>query len=332
MKRLVTLLLVAAVSLSLCACGQTDPRIEKYENYQLIIECLENGDYDKALDIIEGWAGQHSEGSETISAAVPTEPTKPALTPEQIAWQTDAVGTWIPSENASKDGHTGFTVKADGTCTVDGKDYTWEIGHSSKTSTQITVLDGQTKAHMLQLSVNSDYGYKTATLFTYKDDSVAHSTNGTYYRNEDYTVVEITNDNWQDYFEVKEVISLRKNAFGEINQFCGSNYFRLKDTYGAVNANLSTGGVEYKYVSTCQDVTVDLTNKTYEPVGKVKNTSDHNSTTEMHNSTDANNARFYGVSIGGFTASDVDKDLTDTVWRPMDIEIRRVQATLYIVK
>ena len=330
MKKVVALILVLVMTLSLCACGQTDPRIEKYEKYQLIIEHLESGNYDKVIDIVEGWAGQQSPSSATISSAA-AESTEPALTPEQLAWQADAVGTWIPDKTASKDGHTGFTVNADGTCAVDGQSYTWQIDYATKTVGQINVLDGQTKVYVLQISVSSDYGYKRASLFTYTDAQNGQSTNGSYYRSEDYTVVEITGDNWQEYFEIKEAVEASENAFGEIDQFRSNTSLRLKDTYGAVNATLSSGGVEYKYIHTCQDITVDLENMTYEPVGSVRNTSDSGSTTELGNNTAFNDARYYGASIGGFVAGDLDKSLTDTVWRPVDIEIVRIQATLYLV-
>lgn len=332
MKRVMTLLLVAAMSLALCACGQTDSRIEKYEKYQLIIEHLEDGNYDKVIDIVEGWAGQHSADSATISGTVSTEPTEPALTPEQLAWQTDAVGTWIPDESASEDGHTGFAVKSDGTCVVDGKDYTWEIGYATQNSAQINVLDGQSKVYMVQLSFNAERGYKRATMSTYTDGNSFTMTNGTYFRAEDYTVVEVTNDNWQDYFEVKEVNSLSENAFGEVDKFRSARYFRLKDTCGTVNSTLSSGGVEYQYVSTCQDVSVDVTNLTYTMVSEVKNSSKQNNTTGLGYWTDNNGAFYYGASVGGFVASDLDKYTKSTVWHPADLEILRVQATLYIVK
>ena len=330
MKRLVMLLLVAAVSLSLCACGQTDPRIEKYENYHLIIECLENGDYDKAIDIIEGWAGEHSEDSATISS-VATEPTKPALTPEQLAWQADAVGTWIPNKTASEDGHTGFTINPDGTCTLDGKNYTWQIGNSTETGTQITVLEGDAEAYMLRLSVNSDYGYKKASLAPFADGHASNILAGSYYRNEDYTVVEITSDNWQDYFEIDEVLAAGKNAFGEFENLRSQRCFRLKDAESIVNAGLSSGAVEYKYVSTCLDVAVDFENMTY-TAGAARNATDCNDTEKLGYVTAPDNTQYYGVSIGGFVASGLDKHKLSTVWRPMGIEIVRVQATLYIVK
>ena len=85
-------------------------------------------------------------------------------------------------------------------------------------------------------------------------------------------------------------------------------------------------------VSTCQDITVDLENKTYVPVGEVKNTSENNSDSELEYSVDCNGERYYGDSIASFCANDVDKNTTDTVWRPMNIQIHRVLGTLYVVK
>lgn len=335
MKRVIVSFLVVVMSLSLCACGQSgsDAQSELYEKYQGIIDNLENGHYQNAIDLIENMAEQNSgDANADADSDHKTDSDKPVLTPEQIAWQNNAVGTWFPDESASKDGHTGFTLKDDGTCVVDGKDYTWTIGNASETNAQIEVLDGQTKVHMLQFSLHSDFGYKKASLYTYSDAYSAHSTNGTYYRDGDYSVVEITNDNWQDYFEIKEVISVKENPFGEISQFYGYTYFVLKDTCGVANVALSSGGVECQFVSACQDVTVDLTNLTYAPVGEVHNTSQRNRTSEWSSSTDFNGVRYYGASIDSFWVHDVDKSLTDTVWRPVDIEILRVQGTLYIVK
>lgn len=324
MKRVITLLLVAALSLALCACGLLPNN--KYQKYETIIDNLENGNYDNAIALIENMA-QQSSGSESE-----TDPTEPALTPEQIAWQTNAVGTWTPNENAVKDGHIGFVIKADGTCTVDGKNYTWAIGNASETGARIDVRDGQVMAYELHISVNENYGYKQASMNVYMNENSIQSTTGTYYRSEDYTVVEITSENWQDYFEVKEVIKLQENSFGEVDEFWGYTYFRLKDTSAAVNSILSSVAMEYSSVSTCQDITVDLTNKTYMPVGEVKNTSDNNSDTELSSSVDCNGERYYGAGLASFCANDVDKNTTDTVWRPMDLQIHRVLGTLYIVK
>ncbi len=330
MKRILVLLIVAGLSLSLCACqSDLDPK------YQAVIDQLEDGNYQNAIDLIENMAtldkGENNE--KNAGDAVEEDSNKqPELTQEQIAWKEKVVGNWFADDRATEAGHTGFVVKEDGTCTIDGKAYTWKMGNASPTSAWLEVWDGQSKLYGLQISINGNYGYKRASLFQYTGEHNSTSTDGAYYCAEEYDVIEITSDNWQEYFEVKEVVATNKNAFGEVDRFFGVTYFRLKDSYGTVNAALSFGGTEYQYVSTCQDVTVDLTNMTYTPVGDVHNTADSNSTSEWHQTTDSNNTLYYGITVGSFVVYDINKSLTDTTWRPMNIQILRAQGTLYVVK
>lgn len=330
MKRIAAFLVVAALSLSLCACQSgVDPK------YQAVIDQLENGNYQNAIDLIEGMAqtdkDEHS-GNTSDENKEEEDDTASGLTPEQSAWMEKVVGTWLPDKYATEAGHTGVAVKQDGTCTVDGKAYTWKMGNASTTNAWLEVWDGQNKLYGLQISINADYGYMRASLFQYTGEHNSASTEGAYYCAEEYDVIEITSDNWQEYFELKEVVATNKNAFGEVDRFFSVTYFRLKDSYGTVNAALSFGGTEYQYVSTCQDVTVDLTNMTYTPVGDVRNTSDSNSTSEWHQTTDSNNALYYGITVGSFVVHDVNKSLTDTTWRPTNVQILRAQGTVYAVK
>ena len=46
-----------------------------------------------------------------------------------------------------------------------------------------------------------------------------------------YTTVEITLDNWQDYFEIKPMATFNKNAFGEVEAVFRSWYFCLKESW-----------------------------------------------------------------------------------------------------
>lgn len=323
MKRITLLALVAVMCLSLCACGQN----KTYEKYQTIIDNLENGHYQNAIDLIENMAQADSAGSNTESTSK-----EPALTPEQIAWQTKAVGTWLPDKSAMEDGHTGFVIKDDGTCTVDDKNYTWTIGNAAENSARLDVRDGQAMAYELHLSVHTDYGYKQASMNIYLSENSLQGTSYRFFRQEDYTVVQVNTENWQEYFEIEELLSTEVDAFGDVNDFCGHIYLRLKDTCGNINVSLSSGGVEYQGVSTCQDITVDLASMTYVPVGDVHNTSDYHESEKMAKYIDSHKETYYGVSMGSFCAYDVDENPTDTVWRPMNIEILRLEATLYIVK
>ena len=334
MKRIAAFLVVAALCLSLCACQSgVDPK------YQAVIDQLENGNYQNAIDLIENMAtldkGENDEnnnGGNAGDAGVEDSNKQPELTQEQIAWKEKVVGNWFADDRATEAGHTGFAVKEDGTCTVDGQSYTWTIGNASETNAWVEVKNGQTNVYGLQFSKHIEYGYKRATLFEYTGEHNSTSTDGVYYCTEEYNVVEITTGNWQEYFEIVEVCNGVKNAFGEINDFSCATYFRLKESCGKVNSAISYGGTEYQFISACQDVTVNLTDMTYVVAGEIRNTSEHSSVTEWHSSTDGNNTPYYGVTIGSFRAYDVNKDLTDTVWRPTNIQIPRVEGTLYLIK
>ena len=335
MKRLAAILLVAALSLSLCACAQEklDPK------YQAIIDNLENGNYQNAIDLIENMAtldkGENNEnnnGGNSGGEAMEDSNKQPELSQDQIAWKAKVVGNWFADSRATEAGHTGFVVKEDGTCTLDGKNYTWKMGNASETSAWVEIRDDQAKVYGLQFSNYADYGYKRATLFEYTSEHNSTSTDGVYYCTEEYIVVEITTDNWQEYFEIVEVCNGVKNAFNEINDFACVTLFRLKESCGKVNSAISHGGTEYQFISACQDVTVNLSDMTYVPTGEIRNTSEHSSVSEWRSSTDGNNNPYYGITIGSFRAYDVNKELTDTVWRPTNIQIPRVEGTLYIIK
>ena len=63
-----------------------------------------------------------------------------------------------------------------------------------------------------------------------------------------YTTVELTLDNWQEYFEFVEYVEWNKNAFGEIESFSGAGLvFQLKEAYQSSLASMSNGAVEWQY-------------------------------------------------------------------------------------
>lgn len=330
MKRIAAFLIVAALSLSLCACQSgLDPK------YQAVIDQLEDGNYQNAIDLIENMAtldkGENNENN-AGDAVVEDSNKQPELTQEQIAWKAKVVGNWFADDRATESGHTGFTVNEDGTCTVDGQSYTWTIGNASESNAWVEVKNGQTKVYGLQFSLSTDKSYKRATMFEYTGEHNSTSTDGVYYCTEEYNVVEVTTENWQEYFEIVELCFGVKNAFNEVSDFAGTTYFRLKESCGKVNSAISHGGTEYAFISACQDVTVNLTDMTYVVAGEIRNTANTSSVAEWYSYTDGNNNSFYGLTIGSFRAYDVNKNLTDTVWRPTDIQIPRVEGTLYLVK
>lgn len=179
MKKAISLLLTLVLCLSLCACAkptESDPKVEKYEKYESLIEKIEAGDYAGAyIDFIGRFPPQ--EGSDS------TEPSTPGLIINGV------------------------------------------IG-------EIGVVGGETAS------------YKT---------------------------VEITMDNWQEYFEVVPSEKWETNGFGEATSLIFRQSLRLKDGYKdkivsgptTTNYGFSQIAVEFGYNVTHYSVSVDWTNQTY---------------------------------------------------------------------
>lgn len=96
MKKLLSLLLAAALVLSLGACGK---EANPYEKYEELFECLEREDYDSAIAYIRELAGE----SETVPQAAPateaeTEPetteTQPSETEPQPVTAEITMDNW----------------------------------------------------------------------------------------------------------------------------------------------------------------------------------------------------------------------------------------------
>ncbi len=81
-----------------------------------------------------------------------------------------------------------------------------------------------------------------------------------------YEIVEITLDNWQEYFEIVGYMTYRDNAFGEAESCYFRNELRLKEEYWsrlAANMMDDKGAIEFSYDYGKKVATIDLANRTY---------------------------------------------------------------------
>ena len=73
--------------------------------------------------------------------------------------------------------------------------------------------------------------------------------------------VEITMDNWQEYFELREYVEIKKNGFGEFEKV--SVYYALVNKDGmSPECNLSDVTMEFSYTKKYVSMSVDLENGT----------------------------------------------------------------------
>lgn len=125
-----------------------------------------------------------------------------------------------------------LTISEDGSCVVDGTPATWKIENSYTTDTDLSIrvyMDGKICFGMVYYSRSG-----TALLTMAMDDTFENSPMyiAACTIEKATETVEITLDNWQDYFEiVLSVWSITENAFGEITRFTPSNTFVLKEEW-----------------------------------------------------------------------------------------------------
>lgn len=152
--------------------------------------------------------------------------------------------------------------------------------------------------------------------------------------------VEITLENYQDYFEIADYSTLSHNAFGEVGNRCsGGKYLKLKDEYkDLIDPYQSTIAIEVSTTYAMREISVDLNNESFKlgsftgestGNGKIENTyTDINEGGYLSPLDDNDDIVFFGVYIGKLFATGT-ADVHDTPVEALkDFEITRVQGTL----
>ncbi|MDO4500739.1 MAG: hypothetical protein Q4B60_05620 [Erysipelotrichaceae bacterium] len=129
--------------------------------------------------------------------------------------------------------------------------------------------------------------------------------------------VEITTDNWQDYFEIVERAETIKNAFDEIDSMRQSAFIVLKNGYEMVGYNTDIT-VEYNYIMEWRHVEIDI-EKGVLTIGELAS----NLESQEMNGMITNIFESETSLIDGYGRSG------DAQTVPTNIEITRIQGTLY---
>ena len=92
-----------------------------------------------------------------------------------------------------------------------------------------------------------------------------------YRRSGSYQVVDLTMDNFFDYYELKDVTKVNYGAFGALEHIYVGKEFSLKDEYGLDPVFNSTVNIEFYYKGAYKNYEIDLENETYTIGEKVGN-------------------------------------------------------------
>lgn len=244
MKKILVWLLVLTMALSLLGCGKESVEIEDEPFYG-----------DEFIPI------------PSIDPVVPDIEDEFEITPEVAYWTERIAGEYIGCYEDVEELER-LVLNADKTCTVGGKNYTWEFRkHATdpkylcdEDGALLDVYDGDTVVYEMYTSV-SPIGF-----FSLSVDNITDSAyGGLFYNTNEFDVVELTTDNWLDYFEYAEFVRPYRNDSGEVHTLDIHSIYRPKKEYSyATIGYFPHVRIDYTFYQVQQKYTADPETCTYE--------------------------------------------------------------------
>lgn len=311
MKKVIGFILMFALCLGLCGC-----------------------DLSNFLSLLD-------QEKEPVQQVVPVQPAAPAPEDDGPAMEwpepteneqtgTDAArmelltGQWLLTDTVQ--GIPGqMAFREDKTCMLDGEEYTWDFSYTNGRNFGINILEGSTVVHELAFTA---YNSREWVILLYTDND-----RGEYINPGHYDVVEITPENWQEYFEIRYDLYWEEDAFGEVTQLRGCNYFfALKEEYLPRLSTAVTGGnrltknaVELSFAHGWQKCEVNLQEKTCTLLeGEYTVNGTDTDVDNLYHRYDVE----YSMNINGFS-SGIKEDAIPWL---TDVEVLRADCPLYLVK
>ncbi len=143
-----------------------------------------------------------------------------------------------------------------------------------------------------------------------------------------YETVEITTENFYEYFEYKEEIVEQENAFGELTRVVSNRGFVLREDYKErLNILLSEAAVEYKYTSYAKDDGQYISDGQQFVWGEISFMYESSEVASLSNAY-ALAGSPYGMPVRGSSFGIGEKS---SIWIEIG-ELLRVQGTLFLYK
>lgn len=268
MKRIFALLLALAIAVSLMACGSGDKKT--IEEAQALID---SGDYESAIELLTS-IEQYQQITEMLDKAVQLMQEQERQ--ERLAGAEFLFGTWICIDDMT----TTLTYREDGTYTFAEENETWDETFSYDNGVISGGLETFTVGEYQGVPCLTGEKFGRNTL---DDEFFAYR----FVKEEDYEAlcpktVEITMENWEEYFELREIRLTYLNDFDEIDSIGFGYGIYLKEEYVE---KLYTG---YEAVSVAFKMEYDwcsrrVTNPTQDDyvMGNVVWTPEHESSTSQ---------------------------------------------------
>lgn len=212
-KRLLSLILALVMCLAMTACAS-----EEEKAFEAADALLAAGDYEGAIDAFSSIPSYQE-----ISAKI-EEAEKLRMEAEKLAHIANAQplhGSWINADADSFGIAITLDIKPDGNCTV--------VWGDTVTDSDYSCMDNTFSIRMMgiDLKVEAQDGVTHLVNDEFNMDFVSEADYSAFALQE----IELTIDNWQEYFELKEVNSIRENAFGEVESVYPTVGIFLKEEY-----------------------------------------------------------------------------------------------------
>lgn len=215
-------------------------------------------------------------------------------------------------------------VNDNGTCIINEKEMTWQVeGTNEYDVLRLCVYEGEILQHRLAYCTDST-GVVVMNL-----ENADGGTIGNYLSLNYYEIIEVTTDNWMEYFEIDERASFSFNAFGDFEEFRLTYWLREKEGY-AIERRLSRIDIEVQHSLECRKLVLNLDNQTYE-LGEFT-TNNNTLTTQilyMYNPEFSDNPNGYGCCIDYYTTRELENNSFGYL---NEFDVLRIQGSLYIIK
>lgn len=245
MRKVVSVGLAVILCVSLMACGGGKETSEHEE----LLQMLENGQYESAHSYIDNLKRQDAEEDKE------EEKKDSAL--------AELYGEWLLKMAADEETVIeSVEFKEDNTCKVGDEDYKWRVNYENDLSVSIYITDKEAQIYTVYMTIENREKYLSlGKILNETTGETEHL--GQYRKTADYDKLEITADNFAEYFELVDVVEFTKDSFGDVSGLSYSQYVMIKEEYLDKVSDLSNVVVELDFTYGEKPITVDLANQTY---------------------------------------------------------------------
>ena len=311
-KRRIAVIVGAVVILCilLSNCGN------KGGKYDQLIALLEKGEYQSAHYYIDSLQRKEQE-----------ENKKDDKKESQIA---KLYGEWTVSSNyGNEDAFETVSFDKDGTCKIGKDSFKWRMTDEQDTYINVDVTEGEAKRYRVGLTLGNKE--ISLSLSEYEGENGMTNSIGDYRNLDFYDAVEITAENWDEYFELVDEGKFGENEFGEVTSFQYYQYLSLKEEYiDKFSNSLSKLVMELDFTYGKKGCQVDFESKKYTLTDSYEvDTYERDSSIYSFNYSSYEDVAYYRTTLMSPYFNKENSYLSDF---KTNMEIIRVQGTIYLLK